>query len=115
MNKKARIELIKKIKKLTEKYKTAEDLTTREYIKQKIINFITELENKGINKDDISPILYRIKNSTNYGRFYSYGLAENLNEQIVIVADSIRASPLHQKKIELKNTAMIQFADKLEK
>ena len=114
MNKRDRIEAIKKLKRLSDRYKNAEDLGKREYIKQRIITFILDLETKGIPRSQTAPILDRIKNTTNYGRFYHYGLAENLKEQIVIVADSIRASPLHQKAIELKNTAMVQFADKLE-
>ena len=107
-----------KMKKLKEEIETlrneflkAKDLNSRKYIIQKIISFVDDLEKQKYRPEDLKPIKERLKNIEKYTQIYDYGLSEQLTEQKTIIADSIQSSPMHIKKIELKNTAMVQFPE----
>lgn len=103
-----------KLEELKKNYLDAQDMAKREYYRLRIIDFIDDItRDKKLDLKDADKISKRLKNISKFGLVYTYSLAENLKEQVSIVNDSIRASPIHLKKLELKNTAMIQYTDKL--
>ena len=104
-----------KLQQFRNEYLKADDMGKKEYLRQRIIDFLQDLVDKGFKIEELNPIYERIKNINSFGNIYGYSLAENLREQITIVVDSIRASPVHQKMLDLQNTAMIQYPEILEK
>ncbi len=108
-------EIIDKIKQFQTDYGKCQDMAKKEYLRQRILDYIKTLKDLGYPKEQLELIRARISKINYYLKFYDYSLPENLREQIVIVSDSIRASPMHQKALELKNTAMIQMIENLEK
>jgi len=108
---------VARVKGLQTDYLNAKEPALREYIKQKIIDLILEIkDSKLFNEADtnkIETIFIRVVTMDNYGRFYNYSLAENLKEQVTIISDSIRASPIHQKMLEVANMSITQFKDEI--
>ncbi len=104
-------ELLGQLSKLTDAYSKADNTAQRQYIVEKIKDFIKGLLAKGFTKEQLNPVYIRLKNVNNYGKLYEYSLAENLEEQKTIIADSIQSSPYHLKKLELQNTAMITYPE----
>ena len=107
-------EYLAKVKNLKNKYNEADDFAKKEYIRGLIIDLIQEIsKDKTIAINGLNLVEKRLKRVNDYGKFYTYSLPHNLKEQISIVNNSINASPIHLKKVELKNTAMIQYTDKI--
>ncbi len=111
-------EWLQKISRLKTDYLKCDNRAEEEHIRQKILHFLEEIRlsykvdgKKGETK--LASIYERITKVNDYSKFYNYTLAENLREQVTIVVDSIRASPMHQKQLELRNTALIQYQDKM--
>ena len=107
-------ELLKKCEVLHKEYGLQTDFLGKKYIVNRIIDLLGEMENLGFEKGQIVPIKKRLIHIERYTQIYDYSLAEQLREQKTIVADSIQSSPFHLKKIELKNTSMIQFQQRAE-
>lgn len=103
-----------KLKELKDKYDKSKDIIEKEYIRGLILDLIEEIKKDSLIKvDNLNILENRFKKINTYGLIYEYNLSQNLKEQISIVNSSINASPIHIKKVELKNTAMIQFGDKV--
>lgn len=116
MKKKEKIKTIRKVMKLKEDYNNSKTIIEKEYIRSKILRLTTQLiEDKTIENENLELIYKRIARLNKYGNVYVYNLSENLKEQITITTDSIRAAPIHLKKMELNNTAMLQYKDQFEK
>jgi hypothetical protein len=92
-------------------YQKCKTNSERFYIIRKMIDLCEHLIDEGYNSSDINRIRSRLLNIANYGKPYDYSLAENLKEQKIIIADSIQSSPMHLKKLELQNTAIINYPE----
>lgn len=92
----------------------AKDQNRRKYLVKRSIDLINSLIIKGISPELFEPIKQRLENIEKYTDIYSFSLPEQLREQKVIIADSIQSSPYHLKKLELKNTSMVQFPENLQ-
>jgi hypothetical protein len=107
-------EMLKKCDILLSEYALTDDFLARKYLVQRIIDLISEAEFSGFPVNQLRPIKQRMEKIERYTQIYDYSLAEQLQEQKTIVADSIQSSPFHIKRLELKNTAMIQFQQNLD-
>lgn len=100
---KTKEQLRNEISGLHKKVLNANNMAEIEYLKMKIFDLISELKELNYSENDLARIEKRLTASNSLTKIYEYDLAKNLIEQKTIIADSISSSPMHLKKLELKN------------
>lgn len=115
LGKREKEELLKALDDLKKEYEKSKETASRQYYVGRLRDFVDSLLDYGYNKEDLKKIYDRLGSVNQYGRIYDYSLAENLKEQKTIITDSIQSSPMHLKKLELQNTAMITLPEVLRK
>lgn len=109
-------ELLDKLRHLQKQHKEAEDAAIRRYIHNKILDHLNLISQyKPFTEEELRPNYENIKQIDGYGKIYDYSLAENLNEQVTIIDSNIQAAPMHRKRLELQNTAMINISEEQKK
>ena len=111
MTENANIEFLGKLYALQDKYSKVTTNSERFYIIRRIADLCDKLIEGGFDRVQLEQIKSRLLKIWSYGKSYDYSLAENLREQKIIIADSIQSSPMHLKKVELQNTAIINYPE----
>lgn len=102
-------QILQKLKELSKECSKSKNITERRYNNQRVVDFINRiLKYYPEYEDMLNQISYRFRNMENYAIFYNYGLQENLNDLKTIVADSVEASPVHRKRLQLEKTSIVQ-------